>query len=272
MDNLTRLRAALRRTIEQEDSQGSQELYDALQASAPALRRVGRVPAKNAEERREIEGGASLRFAHSVYTRLKQLCTGRTTHRNKPLAVNADFARQALFVADQLSLSERAAASLLHDVAHALPNATSVQIIEHVVVEFDRRRHASADALLLLLQAARAAEDKGSSPLLKRLDLFVKKEIIAEKPGHDALPLVVLAEVDATAQVLAQAQTARTNAISATVIPTTTGEKALSDCYGSPPDAVLRWTWSAQSRCSRRTLQSTRLVSPHAFRYTLPPR
>jgi hypothetical protein len=60
MDNLSRLRTALRRTLEQEDTQGTQELYDALQASAPALRRVGRVPPKNAEERREIEAGMFL--------------------------------------------------------------------------------------------------------------------------------------------------------------------------------------------------------------------
>lgn len=158
---------------------------------------------------------------------LKILLSGRTTHRGKPLAVNADFARQALFIADQLSLSERAAASLLHDAAYALPNATPVDIIEHAVAEFDRRRHASADALLLLLQAARAAEDKGASPLLKRLEVFVRREILTEKPGHDALPLVVLAEIDATAQVLVQAQTARTNAISATAIPNTIGENTV---------------------------------------------
>jgi hypothetical protein len=132
--------------------------------------------------------------------------------------VNADFARQAL------SLSERAATSLLHDVAHTLPNATAVTIIEHAVVELDRRRHASADALLLLLQAARAAGDQGVPPVLKRLDVFVKKEVLADKPGQDALALIVLAEIDATAQTLAQALTARTNATSATAIPNTTGE------------------------------------------------
>jgi hypothetical protein len=103
-----------------------------------------------------------------------------------------------------------------------------VEIIEHAVAEFDRRRHASVDALLLLLQAARAAEDKGALPLLKRLDVFIRKEILSERPGHDALPLVVLAEIDATAQVLAQAQAVRTNAVSSTAIPTTTGEKIVA--------------------------------------------
>jgi hypothetical protein len=71
MDNLIRLRAALRRTLEHEDSQGSQELYDALQVSAPALRRVGRAPAKNAEERREIEGGMVPEFVRSLQASLE---------------------------------------------------------------------------------------------------------------------------------------------------------------------------------------------------------
>jgi hypothetical protein len=58
MDNLTRLLATLRRALEQEQGAGpQQELFEALQAGTPALKRVGRVPAQNAAERREIESG-----------------------------------------------------------------------------------------------------------------------------------------------------------------------------------------------------------------------
>jgi hypothetical protein len=57
MENLNRLRAALRRALEQDNAHGSQELYDALQTGTSALRRAGKVPGKSAMERKDIEGG-----------------------------------------------------------------------------------------------------------------------------------------------------------------------------------------------------------------------
>lgn len=57
MDNLSRLRALLRRALEHESGQGTQELYEALQLGSVALRRVGKLPEKSTAERKDIEAG-----------------------------------------------------------------------------------------------------------------------------------------------------------------------------------------------------------------------
>lgn len=148
---------------------------------------------------------------------------GKTNLRGKQLAINVDFARHTLFLSDQLSLSEHACASLLHDVTTALPNATAVESVEAAVEELHRRRRHGIDALLLLLQAALASEEADAPPVYRRLDAYIRRDLLADHPGQDSLALVVLAEIEATGQTLIKAQAAKTGAVSATSIPTTTG-------------------------------------------------
>jgi hypothetical protein len=60
------------------------------------------------------------------------------------MAVNADFAKQAMFVAQQLECSERYAAGLLHTVLVQNPNVSPIDSIEYTLLEYHTyRRHLS---------------------------------------------------------------------------------------------------------------------------------
>jgi nuclear pore complex protein Nup205 len=58
MEDLSRLRAALRHVLEQDNIHGEQDLFEELISHKQDLLRVCAVGGKNSTERREIESGA----------------------------------------------------------------------------------------------------------------------------------------------------------------------------------------------------------------------
>ena len=84
--------------------------------------------------------------------------TGRTTVNGRPVAVNTDFAKQVLFVSQQLDVSERYVAGLLQDVVSATPNVSSDHLVEAVILEFHARRRQLTDCLRFIVEAAEVAQ------------------------------------------------------------------------------------------------------------------
>ena len=144
--------------------------------------------------------------------------TGKITINGRSVAVNADFAKQAVFISLQLDCSERYVAGLLQDVMHENPNLTQEQCIEAAIMEFHKRRRETADCLGALLQAAERAETADASPLCQRIDIFVRQQLL--QTGGLSLAMKVFQEIHNTGNALNKAQVARQNAKSDTVPPT----------------------------------------------------
>ena len=176
------------------------------------------------EEQRELESGSYLFAMFTVCLGL--FCeTGKITINGRSVAVNGDFAKQAVFISQQLDCSERYVASLLQDVVHDNPNLTQGQCIEAAIMEYHKRRRETAECLGTILQAAERAESADASPLYQRIDMFVRQQLI--QPGGLSLAMKVFQEIHNTGNALNKAQVARQNAKSETV-PPTQGECHLS--------------------------------------------
>lgn len=139
----------------------------------------------------------------------------------RPLAVNSDFARQVVFISQQLDISERYVASLLQDVMSTNPNVPQEQLIEATVLEFHLRRRQLADCLRYIFEAAEVAQNTGSPELYSQLEIFVRQQLIAE---GDKLPQRIYNELEKLSGVIAKVQCARQNATSNTVAPSQQGE------------------------------------------------
>ncbi|OBZ74918.1 hypothetical protein A0H81_05368, partial [Grifola frondosa] len=182
---------------------GEQEFFEELMAHKPHLVNLYDVGPRNPQEQRELESG-------------KIVVNGRS------LAVNSDFARQVVFISQQLDCSERYVAGLLQEVMIKNPNLTQEECIEATILEFHQRRRQIAECLRYIFQAAEPAEARDEPPLYQRLDAFVRQHLLPPPGGSGmglSLAIKVFQEMHNLGNVLAKAQSARQNARSDTVAP-----------------------------------------------------
>lgn len=149
----------------------------------------------------------------------------------KAVAVNSDFARQAIFLSQQLDCSERYIAGLMHAVMVENPNIEPVSCMEVTISRFHVLRRHTVDCLRYLLEAAEAAEAPGASPIYARIEVFARNELIPGVTvggGEMNLAHRMLKEVEHLGDVIAKADAGRRNAGSNTSAPSGQGESKYS--------------------------------------------
>lgn len=145
--------------------------------------------------------------------------------QGKSLAVNTDFARQVVFLAEQLDCSERYVAGLLHQVMSENPNIGTIRCIEEAIREFHRHRRQLADSIRYILEAA-ALSSSADSQLLKHLDLFVRQHLLPPQGQGNALSFVsrILKELGNLETPMNKTQAGKQCATSNTVFQSGQGE------------------------------------------------
>lgn len=145
----------------------------------------------------------------------------------KPAAVNADFARQVMFLSQQLDTSERYIAGLLHSVTAENPNIQPVDCIELTIAEFHQRRRYLADCLGYIFEAAEVADPSDKSSMFYRIRDFVSKDLIppaASQPGGEVtLAYRIVREIQSLGNSVAKADAARKGARTSTIAPSAQG-------------------------------------------------
>ncbi|KIK97850.1 hypothetical protein PAXRUDRAFT_824522 [Paxillus rubicundulus Ve08.2h10] len=210
MESISTLRSVLAATITSR-GHGEQELFDELMVHKSRLRELFDVGQISHQEQRELQNG-------------------RVSINGRSLAVNADFAQQSIFLAQQLKCSEKYIASILHSIMEGNPNIDSVSCMEATVVEFHQRRRHLVDCLRYLFEAVELAELADAPRLYIRLEAFVRQELVppVKVAGADiSLAQSIFKEIEALGTAVSQAQTARQNAQSNTVAPSSPGSHAL---------------------------------------------
>jgi len=135
------------------------------------------------------------------------------------MAVNSDFATQAVFVAQQLECSERYAAGLLHTVLVQNPNGSPIDSIEYTLLEYHAYRRRFVDCLRYLFQAVFLSLTDDSNPLYHQLANYVRHQLIPPSSTTKAhLTAKILAHIQSLDQKLSKIQTSVQNAGSNTQI------------------------------------------------------
>ena len=139
----------------------------------------------------------------------------------KRVAVNPDFARQVLFLSQQLECSERHVAGILDKVTSENPNFSPVYTLEAAVAEFHRRRRLLVECVCELIEATRLATPPDAHPSFKRLANFVESELLHGLPsaGVDTWTLRIFRTIDGLEGVLSTANNAKQCAGSNTIPP-----------------------------------------------------
>lgn len=132
----------------------------------------------------------------------------------RSIAINSDFARQVVFVSQQLDVSERYVAGLLQETMASNPNVSQERLIEAVILEFHLRRRHLADCLRYIFEAAEVAQDSSSPELFRQLEQFTKQNLLEPSKG---LPQKLFKEVDRLGEMIAKVHAARLNARSNTL-------------------------------------------------------
>ncbi|KZT66755.1 hypothetical protein DAEQUDRAFT_767725 [Daedalea quercina L-15889] len=182
---------------------GEQEFFEELMAHKPLLTNLYDVGPRNPQEQRELE-------------------SGKITVNGRPHAVNPDFARQALFISQQLDVSERHVASILQYVMAENPNVPMEQCIETTVLEFHTRRRHLADCIRYIFEAAELTEAGNVPALYVRLETFVRQQLLPPLRGSGgglSFAMKIFQEIHNLGNVLSKTQVARQNAKSNTVAP-----------------------------------------------------
>jgi nuclear pore complex protein Nup205 len=148
---------------------------------------------------------------------------GKILVNGKPLAVNADFARQVIFLSQHLDCSERYLAGLLHSIMAENPNISAANSIEAAIVEFHQRRRHLVDCLRYSLEAAELGATDDSPSLHKRLYRFVRVELILNGGKDFTFAPRVFAEIDRLENTITKAQRDKQNAVSNTTAPSAQG-------------------------------------------------
>ena len=159
-----------------------------------------------------------------VYLRRVNWHVGRITIDGRRVGVNEDFARQVMFLSEQLECSERYIASLLQSVMADNPNITPVNCIEVTVAQFHQRRRHIVDSLRYLLEAADVVE-QSEAATFRRLQQFVRLELIDQGSTRhgDSLSTKIFKEVERIDGQFTRALTARRNAVSNSTAPSRQG-------------------------------------------------
>ncbi|KAF7421056.1 hypothetical protein PC9H_011576 [Pleurotus ostreatus] len=196
MDSISRLREALLHALTGRIApHGEQDIFDELMVHKSRLLQVFDVGPRSPQQQKELE-------------------SGKVTIHGKSVAVNVDFTRQVLFLSQHLECSERYVAELLHSVMSENPNVGPADYLEATLNEFHQRRRHLVDTLRFLLEAAEVgASASDALPMYRRIEAFVRSEMIG------VLPSRVFKEVDSLGGVLTKVDGVRRNAGSNTVPP-----------------------------------------------------
>ncbi|KAJ7128145.1 nucleoporin Nup186/Nup192/Nup205 [Mycena crocata] len=202
MESIGRLRSALLNVIGGRGLQnGERELFDELMVHKSSLLNLFDVGSRNPQEQRELE-------------------SGKTVLNGKPVAVNTDFARQVIFLSQQLECSERYVAGLLQHITAENPNIQPVDCIELTIAEFHERRRHLADCLGYIFEAAEMPGEKTS--MFSRIAIFVEQDLIPAKPRHAgevSLTHRIVKEIQGLGNAVAKADAARKGARTDTIAP-----------------------------------------------------
>ncbi|KAJ7160759.1 nucleoporin Nup186/Nup192/Nup205 [Mycena filopes] len=195
MESIGRLRLILLNIITGRHAE--QELFDELMVHKSCLLNLFDVGARNQQEQRELE-------------------SGKTVLNGRPAAVNADFARQVLFISQQLDTSERYIAGLLHSITVENPNIQPVDCIELTIAHFHERRRHLADCLGYIFEAAEAGDDE----IFHRIGEFVAQDLIPPpRTGEITLAHRIVREIQNLGNAVARADAARKGARTGSVAP-----------------------------------------------------
>ena len=143
----------------------------------------------------------------------------------KPVAVNADFTRQVLFLSQQLETSERYIAALIHSVTTENPNIQPTDCIELAAAQFHARRQL-AECLVYIFQAAQVADLSDASSTLTRIADFIQKDLLSLATSRTTAPVSLASRLVRELQNLgsvAKADAARKSARTGTVLPSAQG-------------------------------------------------
>ncbi|KAH9929472.1 nucleoporin Nup186/Nup192/Nup205 [Fomitopsis serialis] len=179
--SVTQLRTLLLSALSPRGLQnGEQEFFEELMAHKPLLTNLYDVGPRNAQEQRD--------WNRKDVAGLKSY-SGKITVNGRPHAVNPDFARQTLFISQELDVSERHAANLLQHVMSVNPNVPMERCIEATILEFHTRRRHLADCLQYILEAAQLGEagDVRSSRQNARSDTVAPTQGAQASLGADIL-------------------------------------------------------------------------------------
>jgi nuclear pore complex protein Nup205 len=135
------------------------------------------------------------------------------------IAVNSEFARQAIFLSQQLDCSERYVAGLLHTIMSENPNVDPMNCLEMTVAAFHQRRRHLAESLRDIFEAAEASTVGDAPMLYTRIHAFVRQELLVHQDASREMTLAhrILQEVDNLENLIAKVQTAKQNAGSLSV-------------------------------------------------------
>ncbi|KAJ7482279.1 nucleoporin Nup186/Nup192/Nup205 [Mycena galericulata] len=211
METIGRLRVVLLNAISRGIHNGEQELFDELMVHKSCLLKLFDVGGRNPQEQRELE-------------------SGKTVLNGKQAAVNSDFARQVIFLSQQLECSERYIASILHSVTAENPNVTPVDCIELTMAEFHQRRRHLADCLGYIFEAAEVATESSGNSVFSRIERFAADDLIPPAVSHQGSEITlahrIVREIQNLGNAVARADAARKGARTDTVAPSAQGTVA----------------------------------------------
>ncbi|KAF5345807.1 hypothetical protein D9756_010889 [Leucocoprinus leucothites] len=204
MESISRLRAALYKALSPATAYyNEQELFDELMVQKPHLLKLLDVGQRNLQEQKEIE-------------------SGKTVIEGKQVAINAEFARQVLFLSQQLECSERYIAALLDEVMKENPNIDAVTSLELTVELFHLRRRHLVDSLRYLVDATEAAESNRDNQTYARIARYFITEFVPASPGQGGsftLVTRIWKQIEQLDALVARGDNARRGAASNTVAP-----------------------------------------------------
>lgn len=146
------------------------------------------------------------------------------------MAINTEFARQVLFLSQQLECSERYIAALLDEVMKENPNIDAVTSLELTVEQFHLRRRHLVDSLRYLVDATEAADLFPDNQTYVRLARYFINELVPASLGQGGsftLATRIWKEIEQLDALVAKADNARRGAGSNTVAPSCAGELSL---------------------------------------------
>ncbi|GJF00958.1 hypothetical protein PsYK624_172620 [Phanerochaete sordida] len=160
MASTSRFRAIWLSNINIPDSQDDhQQFFQTLLSRRGYLVHLYDVGPRNPQERRTVEAG-------------RVLLNGRS------IAVNSDFARQVVFISQELNVSERYVVGLLQETIAGNPNVFQERLIEATILEFHLRRRHLAYCLRYIFEAAEVAQAPSSPELFQQKEQFTKKNLL----------------------------------------------------------------------------------------------
>ncbi|KAF9445985.1 hypothetical protein P691DRAFT_777187 [Macrolepiota fuliginosa MF-IS2] len=224
MESISRLRNTLYKALSPTNVQyNEQELFDELMVQKPRLLKLLDVGQRNAQEQKEIE-------------------SGKTVIEGKQVAINTEFARQVLFLSQQLECSERYIAALLDEVMKDNPNIDAIASLELTVELFHLRRRHLVDSLRYLVDATEAAEASEDNATYVRLARYFTNELVPSSPGQGGsftLATRIWKGIEQLDALVARADNARRGAGSNTIAPSGPGIPSLGfDILNSRYDSL----------------------------------